>query len=83
MSKNPAKAPTAAPAPAAMPAAAPAPVAGPTSESAPTNKKARVLVFCALGQPNDVVELSDGDLVAYASQVDPNPDAVAYAESLK
>lgn len=45
--------------------------------------KARVLVDCAYGVPNEVVEL-DADLLATLSGiVDPAPEAVAYAESLR
>ena len=47
--------------------------------------KLRVLVEGAFGQPDDVVEL-DGDELAQAlasGQVDADPAAVAYAESLK
>jgi len=47
--------------------------------------KARVLVDCAYGKVDDVIEIDAADLaVAQASgQVDTHPDAVAYAESLK
>lgn len=47
--------------------------------------KARVLVVCEHGRPNDVVELDAATLSAAvaADQVDPHPDAVAYALSLK
>jgi len=47
--------------------------------------KVRVLVAGAFGQPDDVVEL-DGEALAQAlasGQVDANPEAVAYAESLQ
>ena len=46
--------------------------------------KARVLVDGAFGKADQVVEL-DGDQLAQAiasGQVDPHPEAVAYAESL-
>ena len=48
-------------------------------------KKARILRACQYGEPDDVVELSDAELSAAvdAGCVDPNPAAVAYAESLK
>jgi len=47
--------------------------------------KVRVLVAGAFGQPDDVIEL-DGDELAQAlasGQVDADPAAVAYAESLQ
>lgn len=49
---------------------------------APT--KVRVLVDCALGNVNDVVELAAGQAKAAAAQglVDTDPAAVAYAQSL-
>lgn len=49
------------------------------------SNKARVLVDCAYGNVNDVVELTAEQLQeAIASgQVDNDPDAVAYALSLK
>ena len=47
--------------------------------------KVRVLVEGNYGKPNDVIELEGEELAqALASgQVDPHPDAVAYAEGLK
>ncbi len=47
--------------------------------------KLRVLVEGAFGKPDDVIELEGEELAqAMASgQVDDNPAAVAYAESLK
>ena len=51
----------------------------------PQATKVRVLVAGAFGQPDDVVEL-DGEALAQAlasGQVDDNPAAVAYAESLR
>jgi hypothetical protein len=44
--------------------------------------KARVLVACALGQPNDVVEIDSADVKSLADVVDADPKAVAYAETL-
>lgn len=46
--------------------------------------KLRVLVEGAFGKPDDVIELEGEDLAqALASgQVDANPEAVSYAESL-
>jgi hypothetical protein len=45
--------------------------------------KVRVLVNCEHGAPNDVVELTAAEVKASAGLVDPDPAAVAYAESLK
>ena len=45
--------------------------------------KARVLVSCQLGEPNDVVELTADELAAFEGSIDPDKDAVLYAESLK
>jgi len=45
--------------------------------------KVRVLAQCEHGVPNDVVELTAAELKAAAGNVDPDPAAVAYAESLK
>jgi hypothetical protein len=44
--------------------------------------KARVLVDCRFGKVDDVVELTAEELAEASGQVDPHPDAVAYAESL-
>lgn len=44
--------------------------------------KARVLAACALGQPNDVVEIDPADVKSLAEVVDADPKAVAYAETL-
>ena len=46
--------------------------------------KVRVLVEGAFGKPDDVIELEGEELAqALASgQVDPHPEAVAYAEAL-
>ena len=43
--------------------------------------KARVLVDCAFGKVNDVVEVDTE--VAHGGELDTSPEAVAYAESLK
>ena len=45
----------------------------------------RVLVDCAYGKVDDVVELTPEQLTEAVSsgQVDPDPDAVAYAQSLE
>lgn len=44
--------------------------------------KVRVLVACALGKCDDVVEIDAADVKALAGTVDADPKAVAYAESL-
>lgn len=44
--------------------------------------KVRVLVDCQIGKCNDVVEIKESDLTGLAGQVDADPSAVAYAESL-
>lgn len=46
--------------------------------------KARVLVTCAHGKPNDVVTVTPEEAEAgqLAGELDANPAAVAYAESL-
>ena len=44
--------------------------------------KARVLVDCEFGAPNDVVEIDVDMTEALATVVDTDPAAVAYAESL-
>lgn len=50
---------------------------------APRFVRARVLAFCTLGSPDDVIEI-EADLVGAAGDViDTDPAAVAYAESLK
>ena len=46
-------------------------------------RKVRVLVACSVGQPNDVIELSEAEIDALDGEIDPNPAAVEYAESLK
>jgi len=47
--------------------------------------KARVLVACAHGRPNDVVEVTQDQAQQgqLAGELDPHPDAVAYAEALR
>ena len=45
--------------------------------------KVRVLVQCAHGQPDDVVEIDAASAKALAGVVDADPEAVKYAESLK
>lgn len=44
--------------------------------------KARVLVGCALGNCDDVVEVAVDDLPGLVGVVDADPAAVAYAENL-
>lgn len=45
--------------------------------------KARVLVACEHGAPNDVVEIDADQAKSLEGVVDTTPAAVAYAESLK
>ena len=47
--------------------------------------KVRVLVRCGLGAANDVVSLTaaEAEQAAASGEVDPHPDAVAYAEGLQ
>lgn len=45
--------------------------------------KVRVLVNCEHGTPNNVVEIDAALVKSLAGVVDPDPAAVAYAESLK
>ena len=42
----------------------------------------RVLVRCAFGEPDAVVALPHDIAAAHAGEVDPHPDAVAYAKAL-
>lgn len=51
------------------------------ASSAPELIKARVLAKCIYGKPNDVVEVTSAEAAA-SPDLDPHPDAVAYAESL-
>jgi hypothetical protein len=46
--------------------------------------KCRVLMSCSYGQPDDVIELPADEAQAGqdAGELDPDPAAVAYAESL-
>lgn len=53
------------------------------SEGQPAKVKARVLMDCAFGKVDDVVEVTEAEAAASTSQLDAHPDAVAYAESLK
>jgi hypothetical protein len=45
--------------------------------------RARVLTFCNLGAPDDIVEVDARQAADLAGVVDTDPTAVAYAESLK
>ena len=47
--------------------------------------KARVLLDCAYGKVDEVIEIAAEDLAAAVASghVDTHPDAVAYAESIK
>ncbi|WP_439539474.1 hypothetical protein [Sphingomonas sp.] len=44
---------------------------------------ARVLIAFNGHEPNDVVELTEDELIAHREQVDPSPAAVEYARSLR
>jgi hypothetical protein len=61
----------------------PAAINGDTNMAEVQKVKARVLVDCELGKVNDVVEVDAKQAKALAGVVDTDPDAVAYAESLK
>ena len=50
---------------------------------AATIVKARVLVACAYGEPNDVVDLGEELAATLGAVVDTDPAAVAYAESIQ
>lgn len=56
-----------------------------TKKQTPETTKVRVLVAGNFGQPDDVVEIAADQLetVLASGQVDPAPEAVAHAESLK
>lgn len=45
--------------------------------------KVRVLLNCDLGACNDVIEIDESQVKSLVGTVDADPDAVAYAESLK
>ncbi len=65
---------------------APAPVEhpdvdAPAAPAAPRTLRARVLVQCALGAPNDVVEIEADQVEILGDVIDTDPAAVAYAES--
>lgn len=52
-----------------------------TASNTPEVVKARVLTACIYGKPDDVVEVTSSEAAA-SPDLDPHPDAVAYAESL-
>jgi hypothetical protein len=52
-----------------------------SASSTPEKVKARVLTACIYGKPNDVVEVTSAEAAA-SPDLDPHPEAVAYAESL-
>lgn len=69
--------------PSTPPADAPPPaVTSPAADPAPATIKARVLMQCSHGAPDDVVEVS-AEVAKADPALDAHPDAVAYAESLK
>ncbi|WP_219118980.1 hypothetical protein [Janthinobacterium sp. UMAB-56] len=45
--------------------------------------KARVLVSCAYGEPNDIIELEEQLAAPLGAVIDTDPAAVAYAESIQ
>ena len=45
--------------------------------------KARVLVSCAYGEPNDIIELEEQLAATLGAVIDTDPAAVAYAESIQ
>ena len=73
-----------APAPTPEPTPAPTPAPSPAPAPAPELTKARVLSTGAFGVINQVVEVDANTLKqgVAAGQLDPHPDAVAYAASL-
>lgn len=76
----------------------PAPLAGggpdvagaPTEQSEPSSApasepvmvRARVLAFCGLGAPNDVIEIAEEVAATMPGVIDITPEAVAYALSV-
>lgn len=54
-----------------------------TNNSTNSIVKARVLVSCAYGEPNDIVELDDELAESLGDVLDTSPAAVAYAESIQ
>lgn len=54
-----------------------------TKEQGAGQQKARVLVACALGQPDDVVMVTPEQAKAHAAEIDTDKAAVAYAEQLQ
>ena len=49
----------------------------------PSTARVRVLVNCAYGAPDDVVEIDSALIESLVGVVDADPSAVAYAETLK
>lgn len=45
--------------------------------------KARVLMDCAFGKVDDVVEVTEAEAKAHSGQLDAHKDAVGYAEKLQ
>ena len=80
----PAPTPEPTPAPTPEPTPAPTPAPSPAPTPAPELTKARVLATGAFGVINQVVEVDANTLKqgVAAGQLDPHPDAVAYAASL-
>lgn len=51
----------------------------PSATMAPKIVQARVLAFCGLGEPNDVIEIDEDVAATMLDVVDVTPEAVAYA----
>ena len=54
-----------------------------SEQSAGSAVKARVLVSCAYGEPNDIVEIEEELAATLGTVVDTDPAAVTYAESIQ
>ncbi len=67
---------------AGVPPPPPPPPRGRQAAKPEATVKARVLVDCALGNANDVVDIAATQAKAAAGLVDTDPAAVAYAQSL-
>jgi hypothetical protein len=61
----------------------PAAITGDTDMAEAKKVKARVLFDCAYGNCNDVIEIDQAQAKTLVGMVDTDPEAVAYAESLK
>ena len=52
-------------------------------QSAGSIVKARILISCSYGEPNDVIELEEHLAATLGNVLDTNPAAVAYAEVIQ